>query len=101
MVAFMVFVMGAAVAMAIFHLSRALIGFTPDFDRETLDEIGMAAAFAVYCGAGPVLLVRALGRIEPASMATSLRNTAAFSCLILLWTGSLGVVTVESTRALL
>ena len=40
MVAFMIFITGAAVAMAFFHLVRALIGFTPDFDRETLDEIG-------------------------------------------------------------
>ena len=30
-----------------------------------------------------------------------LRNTAAFTCLILLWTGSIGVVAVESARALL
>ena len=101
MVAFMVFATGAAVAMALFHLVRAVIGFTPGFNRETLDEIGMAAAFAVFCGAGPVLLVRALETAEPVNVAQSLRNTLVFTFLILVWTGALGVLAVESARAVL
>lgn len=101
MVAFMIFVTGSAVAMAFFHLVRGMIGFTPDFDRETLDEIGLFAAFLVFCGAGPVLLVRALEKAEPVSVALSLRNTFAFTFLITVWTGSLGVLALESARALL
>ena len=101
MVAFMVFATGAAVAMALFHLVRAVIGFTPAFDRETLDEIGMPAAFAVFCGAGPVLLARAFERAEPDSMAQSLRNTLVFTFLIMVWTGALGILAVESARAVL
>jgi hypothetical protein len=101
MVAFMIFVTGAAVAMALFYLIRGLIGFSPDFTRETLDEIGMLAAFVVYCCTGPVLLVRALDKAEPGSIALSLRNTFAFTFLILAWTGSLGILALESARALL
>lgn len=101
MVAFMVFVTGSALAIALFHLVRGVIGFTPDFDRETLDEIGMLAAFLVFCCTGPVLLVRALDRAKPGSVALSLRNTFAFTFLILVWTGSLGILALESTRGLL
>lgn len=101
MVAFMIFVTGFAVAMAFFHLVRAAIGFTPGFDRETLDEIGIPAAFVIFCCAGPVLLVRANDKAEPGNIALSLRNTFAFTFLILAWTASLGVIALESARALL
>lgn len=101
MVTIMIFVTGFAVAMALFYLVRGLTGFTPDFDRETLDEIGLFAAFLVFCGTGPVLLLRALEKAEPGSIALSLRNTCAFTFLITVWTASLGVLALESVRALL
>lgn len=101
MVALMIFVAGSAVAMAFYHLARAVTGITPAFDRETLDEIGLLGAFLVFCSTGPVLLVRALDRTDPTSAALSLRNTAAFTFLILAWTGSLGIVALETAQALL
>lgn len=101
MVLLLVFFTGVAVAMAIFHLVRGLVGFTPGFDRKTLDQIGHVNAFLVYCCTGPVLLTRAFDRIVPPNAAVSLRNIVAFMVLLLLWTFSLGVVVVESARALL
>jgi hypothetical protein len=101
MVAFMIFVTGLAVAMAFFHLVRAVIGFTPDFNRKTLDEIGIPAAFLIYCCAGPVLLIRANDESEPGNFALSVRSAFAFTILILIWTASLGVIALESARALL
>ncbi|WP_223479288.1 hypothetical protein [Oricola indica] len=101
MVAFMVFVTGAAVSLAFFYLARGFGGFTPGFDRDTLARNGMATSFAVFCGAGPVLLVRALGSAErPSTLHTTL-NVTFLTCLILLWTGALGVVAVESARVFL
>ena len=101
MVAFMVFVTGAAVSLAFFYLARGFGGFTPEFDRDTLARIGMAASFAVFCGAGPVLLVRALGEAERQSTIQTMLNVTFLTCLILLWTGALGVVAVESARVFL
>lgn len=101
MIELMIFATGAAVAMACFHLIRAVTGFTPAFDRETLHEVGILGAFAVYCGAGPVLLVRALDHAEPHTMAAMLRNTLVFTFLILAWTGAIGILALESARAIL
>lgn len=101
MIAFMIFVAGAAVSLSVFFLGRGMTGFSPHFDRRTLDRVGIAAAFGIYCGAGPVLLVRALDQVEAENRMTMLRNTLAFTLLILLWTGALGIVAVESARALL
>lgn len=102
MVTLFVFVTGFALAMALFHLVRALVGFTPDFSRETLDEIGILGAFFVYCGTGPVLLLMHTRKSPPrGTAALSLGSTLALTCLILVWTGSLGVVALESARALL
>ena len=101
MIAFMIFVAGAAVSLSVFFLGRGLAGFSPDFNRHTLDRIGLAAGFGIYCGAGPVLLVRALDHADAESSVTKLRNTLVFTLLILLWTGALGIVAVESARALL
>ncbi|QKV18072.1 hypothetical protein [Oricola thermophila] len=97
----LVFFTGVAVAMAMFHLVRAQVGFTPGFDRKTLDEIGPVNAFLVYCCTGPVLLTQAFDRTVPPNAVVSLRNTVVFMLLLLLWTFSLGVVIVESARALL
>ncbi|GAB4357063.1 MAG: hypothetical protein Kow0026_17180 [Oricola sp.] len=101
MVTLAVFVTGSAVALAFFHLVRGVIGFTPDFDRETLDRIGIPAAFLVFCCTGPVLLVRALEKARPGTIALSMRNTFAFTFLLLAWAGSLGIIALESARALL
>ena len=101
MIALMIFATGAAIAMACFHLVRAVTGFTPAFDRATLDEIGFAGAFAVYCGAGPVLLFRALEQTDPRNAVLLLRNAAVFTLLIVAWTGALGVVALESARLVL
>lgn len=101
MIVFMVFVTGAAVSLAIFHLGRGLTGFTPEFDRRTVERIGRGAAFALYCGAGPVLLVRALQDAHAGTTFSKLRNITALTFLISVWTGALGVVAVESMRPLL
>lgn len=101
MIAFMVFVTGAAVSLSVFYLGIGLAGFSPGFDRRTVDRVGWAAAFMFYCGAGPVLLLRALDGAVVESAAASLRNTLALTGLILLWAGALGVVAVESAYALL
>lgn len=101
MIAFMVFVTGAAVSLAVFFLGRGLAGFTPEFDRETLERVGLLGGIALYCGAGPVLLVRALEQAAAERPSVMLRNTAFLTLLFLLWTGALGVVAVESTRTLL
>lgn len=101
MAVLMIFVTGFALAMALFHLVRGIIGFVPQFDRETLDRIGIPVAFLVFCGTGPVLLVRVLDQAEPGSKALSLLNSVAFVFLILAWTGSLGILALESARALL
>ena len=47
MIAFMVFVTGAAVSLAVFFLGRGFAGFTPEFDRETVDRVGLIGAFAL------------------------------------------------------
>ena len=101
MIAFMVFVTGAAISLAVFFLGRGLAGFTPDFDRETLDRVGLLGGFALYCGAGPVLLVRSIDRAMAERPAVILRNAALLTFTLLLWTGALGVVAVESTRTFL
>ena len=101
MIAFMVFVTGMAVSLAVFFLAQGLAGFTPQFDRETLDRVGLVGAFVLYCGAGPVLLVRSIDRATGERPVVMLRNTALLTFALLLWTGALGVVAVESTRTLL
>lgn len=101
MIAFMVFVTGAAISLAVFFLGRGLAGFTPEFDRETLDRVGLVGAFALYCGAGPILLARSIDRGMAERPAVMVRNTLLLTFLLLLWTGALGVVAVESTRTLL
>ena len=101
MIAFMVFVTGASISLAVFFLGRGLAGFTPEFDRETLDRVGLVGAFALFCGAGPVLLARSIDRGMVDRPVAMLRNTLALTFLFLLWTGALGIVAVESTRALL
>lgn len=101
MVTFMIFVTGLAMAMAFFHLVRGIVGFAPDFDRETLDEIGLIGSFVVFCCTGPVLLLRTLDKAKPGTIALSLRNTFVFTFLILAWTGSLGVIALESVGMLL
>jgi len=101
MIAFMVFVTGAAISLAVFFLGRGLAGFTPDFDRETLDRVGLVGAFALYCGAGPILLARSIDRGMAEGPVVMVRNTVLLTFLFLLWTGALGVAAVESTRTLL
>lgn len=100
MIVFMVLVTGAAVSLAAFNLGRALVGFTPEFDCSTVEKTGLCGAFALYCGAGPVLLLRAL---EPsAGGTTSIRSRNFFlSVLMIVWTGALGIVAVESLATLL
>ncbi len=97
----LVFAIGVAVSLAVFFLGRGLAGFTPTFDRQTLNRVGVPGAFALFCGAGPVLLARA---IEPASARTPalmLFNTFLATLLIFAWTGAIGIVAVESARLLL
>lgn len=101
MIAFMVFVTGAAISLAVFFLGRGLAGFTPEFDRETLERVGLVGSFALFCGAGPILLARAIDRGLAERPAAMLLNTVLLTFLFLLWTASLGVVAVESTRAFL
>ena len=101
MIAFMVFVTGAAVSLAVFFLGRGLAGFTPEFDRKTLDKVGLVGAFALFCGAGPILVARSIDRGLAERPAAVLLNTVLLTFLFLLWAGALGVVAVESTRTLL
>ncbi|MAZ15469.1 MAG: hypothetical protein CL535_03940 [Ahrensia sp.] len=101
MIAFMVFVTGAAVSLAVFFLGRGFAGFTPEFDRETVDRVGLIGAFALFCGSGPVLLARSIDQGLAERHAAVLFNTVLQTLLLLLWTGVLGIVAVESTRMLL
>ena len=101
MIAFMVFVTGAAISLAVYYLGLGLTGFMPGFDRQTVERVGLPGAFALYFGAGPVLLFRAMEHAPVDSTATTMRNILALTFLILLWTGALGVVAVESARSLL
>jgi len=101
MIAFMVFVTGTAVSLAVFFLGRGLAGFTPDFDRQTLERVGLVGGFALFCGAGPILLARTIDRGLAERPSAMLFNTVLLTFLFLLWTGALGVVAVESTRTLL
>jgi hypothetical protein len=93
-----VFLTGAAVAFAFYYLVKAVTGEAPGFDRETLDRLGFLGAFAVYCGSGPVLVVREFERRNAEVAAVSLRHTLLVSCLTIFWTVSLGIVAVESIR---
>ena len=97
MTVFLVFVIGVTVSFACFFLIRALTGFTPAFDRRTIEEIGLPGAFLTYCCAGPVLLVAGMEH----GAGVSIRNTLLLTALFLAWTGALGVVSVESARGLL
>lgn len=101
MIAFMVFVTGAAVSLAVFFLGRGFAGFTPDFDRETVDRVGLVGAFTLYCGAGPVLLARSIERGLAERTGAMMFNTVLLTFLLLIWTSALGIVAVESTRTLL
>lgn len=101
MIALIIMLTGAAVAMAAFHLARAVTSMTPRFDRETLDEFGLLGAFAVYCGAGPVLLAGALDGCEGGTVGALLRKTLVLTLLIVIWTGALGVLALEGARVLL
>lgn len=101
MIVFMVFATGAAISLSVFYLGLGLAGFAPDFDRRTVDRVGIMAALVLYCGAGPVLLVRALDRAEVGGNLAMIRNVAVLTFLILSWAGALGVVAVESAQLLL
>lgn len=101
MMALIVLATGVAVSLSFFHLARGLAGFTPAFDRDTLDRIGLFAAFAVYCCAGPALLMRAFEHAGAETAARRAGSAFALTGLIFLWSGALGVVAVESARALL
>ena len=101
MIAFMVFVTDAAVSLAVFFFGRGFAGFTPDFDRKTVDRVGLVGAFTLFCGAGPVLLARSIERGLAERNSAMLFNTVLLTFLLLVWTSALGVVAVESTRTLL
>lgn len=98
MIVFALLVTGACCAMAFFFAARGVWGISPGFDRRTIEVIGLAGAFATYSLAGPILLVAACSeRAEPMRPA----SVVALMALALIWTGALGIVALESGRALL
>ena len=66
-----------------------------------MDRVGLIGAFALFCGSGPVLLARSIDQGLAERHAAVLFNTVLQTLLLLLWTGVLGIVAVESTRMLL
>jgi hypothetical protein len=101
MVVLFVFALGTAVAACSYFLIRALSGISPAFNRETIAELGYAGSFLTFCCAGPILLIDEADHLFAGTRAVSIRNTVVLTAVMLAWTGSLGVLSIEGVRAIL
>ncbi|TCD14579.1 hypothetical protein [Oricola cellulosilytica] len=97
----MVILTGAAVALSSWFLASEIAGLALDFDRRTVEALGVTGAFLAYCCAGPVLVVRVFDRAVREKSGIGPAMAAGTAVILSVWTVALGIVAVESGSALL
>lgn len=98
---FVIVLTGAAVALSSYSLVSAVAGMAVDFDRRTVEALGLAGAFFAYGCAGPVLIVRGFDRAGQNNARRGPVLAIAATLILAVWTMALGIVAVESGSALL
>lgn len=94
---FMVLVTGAACALCFYHLAVGVFRLAPEFNRGTLEMLGIPSALVVYTLAGPIILVTSWSEVRERMNGSG----RLLLPLAIVWAASLGIVAVEGGRALL